>query len=238
VLAAWLPVLLAASLRSIQLNAGLALEPWLEYSMPVALALGALVLTAGLADRMLALRRERDRTRLEVERDALTGADNRHGLTRRLRYVFDQARAEARPLALLFLDLDRFKRVNDEHGHALGDQALRAVVAHAREELRGADVLGRYGGEEFVAVLPGATLAQARAVAERIRANVERGCAAIDGRVVRLTVSIGVVEARWPDDTPERLLARADAAMYAAKRAGRNRVESAALAEAATAGGA
>lgn len=155
--------------------------------------------------------------------DPLTGALNRLALTEST--VREIARAErgGRPLALLIFDLDHFKQLNDRLGHRPGDVALRTVATSARIELRLSDLLARYGGEEFVIVLPDTDKAQAAETAERLRRRIEslridRG----DGSV--LTASFGV--AAFPADgaDPDSLLESADAMLYAAKQAGRNRV--------------
>ena len=124
---------------------------------------------------------------------------------------------------MLTVDIDHFKRVNDEHGHQVGDATLVRVSHAARGALRANDVWCRYGGEEFVALLPNATLDQALIVAERVRAAVEQATIA----TLRVTVSIGAAQ-RSPADTGwTSLLAASDAALYRAKAAGRNRVVSA-----------
>jgi diguanylate cyclase (GGDEF)-like protein len=131
----------------------------------------------------------------------------------------------AQPLALLMVDIDRFKRLNDTYGHLIGDVVLKAVARRLTETLRPTDFLVRYGGEEFVALLPGAAQAQALAAAERLRTAVERSdFAAADPRaVLKVTVSIGVAVLA-PEENVERLIERADTALYRAKAAGRNNV--------------
>ena len=166
-------------------------------------------------------------------RDALTGLFNRRHLDLRLAESLREAQAAGRPLALLLLDLDHFKAVNDDFGHAAGDAALRTVAAALSSRLRrGGDVLARYGGEEFAVVLPDADTAAAAALAERLRQAVAEAAvpAPIAGR--GLTVSIGVAVDPGGGVSAEAsgLLRRADAALYAAKRAGRNRVQVDALA--------
>ncbi|HET9484627.1 MAG TPA: GGDEF domain-containing protein, partial [Xanthomonadales bacterium] len=119
---------------------------------------------------------------------------------------------------------DDFKRINDTLGHAVGDACLKAVVDNAHRELRQADTLGRWGGEEFIVVLDGAYATHALAVAERIRGDVEFRCREVEGHPVRLTVSIGVAEMVPGDRAAAVVVARADQALYEAKRRGRNRV--------------
>jgi diguanylate cyclase (GGDEF)-like protein len=123
------------------------------------------------------------------------------------------------------LDIDHFKQVNDTYGHAVGDQVLRAVARRCRESLRGIDLLGRYGGEEFAALLPEDELAGARRAAERLRQHIANAPVDTERGLLNITISLGAaaVSEGCPDLTA--LLDRADAAMYAAKKAGRNRVE-------------
>lgn len=222
-LLAWVPLVFVSTARALQLSAGATLTPWLEYGLPVVLAYTAVILMLGMADRMRAFRRERDRAQLEAERDSLTGVLNRTGIERRLGWSLAACQLDYRPLAVLFLDIDHFKQINDTHGHAVGDACIGALVRCITAELQYGDHLGRLGGEEFLLVLPGANRRRARDAAEVIRHNVESRCRQIAGLALDMTVSIGIAE-NQPGDTVPDLIARADAAMYAAKRAGRNRV--------------
>ncbi len=231
VLAAWLPVLALSTWRTIQLNLGFELPDALEYALPVATTFATIVLCMGLADRMLAFRRERDSAQAEAARDALTGVLNRKAAMQWLTHAFDAARRRGDALAVLYLDLDHFKRINDTLGHSAGDACLRAVVENVKRELRHADLVGRWGGEEFVVAIADASLPHASAVAERIRANVEFRCRDVSGHVTRLTVSIGVAAIRAGDTRAEALIERADQALYDAKRSGRNRVAAEAAAD-------
>ncbi|HEX2595826.1 MAG TPA: diguanylate cyclase [Luteimonas sp.] len=234
-LLAWVPLVAVSTARALQLSAGAPLQPWLEYGLPLVLAYTAVVLMLGMADRMRAFRRERDRAQLEAERDPLTGVFNRAGIKRRLDWALAATQSEYQPLAVLFLDIDHFKRINDEHGHAVGDACLGALVRLVTGELQYGDQVGRLGGEEFLLVLPGADRRRAQDTAEHIRRSVEARCREIAGVPLAMTVSIGVAESRYGDSVAE-IIARADAAMYTAKRAGRNRVASAGPADAAKAG--
>ena len=160
--------------------------------------------------------------RRTAERDALTGGFNRRTLDQHAARECKLA-GNHKPLSVLFLDLDWFKRINDTHGHPCGDECLRKVAATLRAELRPQDVFGRYGGEEFLVLLPGQDAASARLVGERLRQAVESAVVDWQGEPLRFTVSIGLAVLRDGDD-PEKLLARADKALYRAKREGRNRV--------------
>jgi diguanylate cyclase (GGDEF)-like protein/PAS domain S-box-containing protein len=153
--------------------------------------------------------------------DALTGIYNRRGLFEIGEFEFLRARRINRPLCALMLDIDHFKRVNDHYGHATGDQALRGLTERCRTALRAVDVIGRYGGEEFVILLPDTNLESARLVAERLRQSITKEPFATDSGPLRITISIGVAEASVRD-TLGTLVERADAALYEAKRAGRN----------------
>jgi diguanylate cyclase (GGDEF)-like protein len=166
-----------------------------------------------------------DQLYLELERqtmlDPLTGISNRRTLDMLAVQALASAQRHDRPLALLLVDADYFKRINDDCGHAVGDEALCLLAATLRRELRNEDLLGRLGGEEFVAVLPESDMQDALASAERLRRAVEELDFAAGGRPVPLRISIGVAAMRAGDDFAA-LLRRADVAMYAAKRAGRN----------------
>ncbi len=161
----------------------------------------------------------------EAATDPLTGVLNRRALDRLLERETERCEASGAITAVLALDIDHFKTVNDTHGHAMGDAALRAFAERIRSQLRQSDHLARLGGEEFVVLLPGAPRAKAIEIAERLRAAVA-DAPLVDAPRVAVTVSIGVA-VRVPGETAPGLLARADAAAYGAKRAGRDRVEAA-----------
>ncbi|MGQ0711038.1 MAG: GGDEF domain-containing protein [Rhodoferax sp.] len=164
-----------------------------------------------------------DRLRQELEHmashDPLTHARTRGHMNDRLSGELARSRRHGQPLAALLMDLDHFKAINDRHGHLAGDLALVDFVRLVQQQLRHSDVLGRFGGEEFLALLPHTDAQQACAVAERIRA----ACAE-QQRAVAFTVSIGVAAAEPDNDSVDDLLARCDAALYQAKAQGRNRV--------------
>jgi len=156
--------------------------------------------------------------------DLMTGINNRHHFLSLLYHEFARGRRYKAPLSLMILDLDFFKQINDGYGHAAGDAALKTFANAATECLRGMDVLGRLGGEEFGILLPSTAVDQAEVVAERIRVAVARIAIDTDLGTVRFTTSIGVAQSQEDDESVDVLLARADAALYAAKAAGRNRV--------------
>lgn len=158
----------------------------------------------------------------QVISDPLTGLPNHQALAGYLEATLRRAREERTLCSLLFIDIDHFKPINDEHGHQAGDRVLRQVGELVESTLRSTDYLGRWGGEEFVAVLPGTGTRNAYAVAERVRLRMEQQHFSADGEYLHLTCSVGV--ATYPTDASdqETLLMLADAAMYAAKRLGRN----------------
>jgi len=180
------------------------------------LAFGTLMTSIGTV--LMASEHLRQELERLVTHDSLTGALTRRALFTTGEAELARARRQGRAMSVLMLDLDHFKRINDEHGHLVGDRVLVDFVARAHAVLRRPAVLGRYGGEEFVALLPDTDTAQAMAVAERIRAS---SCA--DPDLPCCEVSIGVAGAR-PRDSLEALINRADAALYEAKAQGRNRV--------------
>lgn len=166
--------------------------------------------------------------------DVLTGWHNRRYLQTRLREELARSRRDGSPLTLLLIDIDHFKRVNDNHGHLAGDLVLTEVAQRIESRIRASDVAARYGGEEFVLALPDTDAAAGRSLAERLRVAVaERPIALADGTELGLTISAGlatVTPSRADEDLKtlaESLLARADVALYEAKSAGRDRVAAA-----------
>jgi len=219
----WTPLLAITVLGSAQVFGVLQDWTWLGDASLVTGAAEALVLSLGLGDRALALRHDRDIAQALADSDALTNVFNRRGLDRRLGSLIEHALRQRRPLTVLFLDLDRFKLLNDRQGHAAGDAALIVVTRLMRADMRAHDVLGRYGGEELLAVLPGCDMIVASTIAERIRSDLQAQAIPVTGPGDALTASIGIATLERGDDA-QALIARADRAMYAAKRAGGNRV--------------
>ncbi len=161
-------------------------------------------------------------------RDPLTRVFNRRHLEERLASETAYAARHETPLSLLVIDVDGFKQVNDTHGHAAGDSALRVLARALLAIVRKEDVVGRYGGEEFAIVARGIDRRGAAALAERVRGGVAELRVPTEHEPLSFTVSIGVAHTEGGDGCePERLLRAADQALYAAKHAGRNRVESA-----------
>ena len=172
------------------------------------------------------LREGLDRTLELAVTDALTGLRNRRYVRRHLEGLLRSGAA----VAVLLIDVDRFKPLNDRHGHAAGDAALKAVADALSENLRAVDIVARYGGEEFLVVMASAGEDDAALVAERLRAAIATRPFPVPGAVVNLTVSIGTAISRGPVGA-DRLVAASDAALYRAKASGRNRVEAATAAD-------
>jgi diguanylate cyclase (GGDEF)-like protein len=189
---------------------------------------GAVLIALGVAERMRAQRLALTDAERRAQTDPLTGVLNRRSLVERLDAACARARTRGLPIALLFIDLDHFKEINDSFGHAAGDACLSAIIGPIQAELRQSDVIGRYGGEEFVVILSSADISAAHPIAERIRKRVADVRVDGFGKPIRLTCSIGVATSDTLGVWGEHLIAQADAAVYAAKRAGRNRVQVAA----------
>jgi two-component system cell cycle response regulator len=157
--------------------------------------------------------------------DELTGLYNRRYFDRHLNVMLGKAHEQERDMALMILDIDHFKAVNDNHGHDVGDAVLREFAARLKRNIRGVDLACRFGGEEFVVLMPDTDTSQAEAVAERVRQSMaEKTFEVGTARPLSVTVSVGVSIRENLVDTPESLIKRADVALYRAKREGRNRV--------------
>jgi two-component system, cell cycle response regulator len=188
----------------------------------------------------LRLKDERDQLRTRAEEavasahvaqeramtDALTGLLNRYGLQHLLTRELSETRRYNRPLSCLMIDLDHFKSVNDRQGHAAGDVALQQMATVLTENVRGSDVVFRYGGEEFLVLLPETDLEGAISLAEKIRHATHSRAFGDGERVFPLTLSVGAATL-WDNESGNDMIARADMALYLAKEQGRNRVEAA-----------
>jgi diguanylate cyclase (GGDEF)-like protein len=186
----------------------------------------SIIYLLGTAVFIVALSRERGERRQKdaAETDALTGVANRGAFMVRAGKALKRSLEGDLPLSIIIFDLDHFKLVNDNFGHAVGDAVLRRFGETVRSVLRANDFAGRIGGEEFAVILPDTSLGAAFVVAERIRATFEADCRSIDGRSVNATVSAGVTTAH-PHSTVDSILVSADLGLYQAKQNGRNRVE-------------
>jgi diguanylate cyclase (GGDEF)-like protein len=165
--------------------------------------------------------------------DTLTGLFNRHGLFQLGERELERAVRTERPLSVLMLDLDHFKKVNDTYGHPMGDRVLIALANCCRFHLRKVDIMARYGGEEFIFILPETNLERATQIAERLRASVQELSVAVvkenqngqeEEDYIQITASLGVVRLNSASCSLSDLIARVDLALYDAKHTGRNRV--------------
>jgi len=215
---------IAAALRLLTSDAGD--EDFLLHTgLPLSMVLAAVLIALGVADRLREQRRALSEAERRAETDPLTGVLNRRSLIERLEAACLRAQARELPIALLFIDLDHFKQINDSYGHLAGDACLAGVVAPIQAELRQSDVVGRYGGEEFIVILSSASASAAHMIAERIRERVASVRVEGYGPPIRLTCSIGVAASDTLGVWGKHLIARADEAVYAAKRSGRNCVQ-------------
>jgi diguanylate cyclase (GGDEF)-like protein len=169
------------------------------------------------------------RLHAEVQRlaitDALTGLYNRRGLFELGQREVERSRRYKRPLVAIMMDIDRFKYINDYYGHAAGDLVLQAVAKRCSDNMRRIDILGRLGGDEFAFLLPEADMFTASNVAERVRLTISERPVITEETQINVSVCLGVARATSATPDLEVLISRADAAMYIAKREGRNRVE-------------
>jgi diguanylate cyclase (GGDEF)-like protein len=221
VLVSWSALMVFCSFAAAQMM-GLWTGPaWLGQGLAGAFVLASLLLTLGLSDKLLQLRRDRDHASRQATIDPVTKTMNRHGIEERLFKEVEAARAGSLPLSIAFVDVDRFKDINDRHGHSVGDQCLRIVSWRLRNQLRRTDALGRYGGDEFLVVLPGQDLESALRIAERMRVSVNCRPLSMPDASIIASLSIGVAEL-GPGESMSSLFERADTALYASKAAGRD----------------
>jgi two-component system cell cycle response regulator len=161
-----------------------------------------------------------DSARAEANRDPLTGAANRRTLVARGEACF----LSESPLSMLLIDVDKFKEVNDQHGHLVGDEVLRILVERSRRASRDTDLVARFAGDEFVILLPGTALPEAERVADRLLKSIVGAPFATSGGTIPVTVSVGVATRDAADASMEAMVRRADGAMYRAKQRGGGRV--------------
>ncbi len=203
-------------------------EGVLYYGLAPSMVAAAVLIALGVADHV----RQQSLALTDAERraqtDPLIGVLNRRSLIERLDAACVRAKARNLPISVLFIDLDHFKQINDTFGHAAGDACLAGIIPPIQAELRQSDVIGRYGGEEFVVILSGADTAAAQPIAERICRRVEDIRIAGFGGPINVTCSIGVAASDRLGVWGQHLIAHADTAVYAAKRSGRNQVQIAA----------
>jgi diguanylate cyclase (GGDEF)-like protein len=160
----------------------------------------------------------------EVLLDALTEIHNRRAYELQIRENLRRYHLDGQSFSLVLIDVDGFKNINDNYGHSAGDKCLREIAKLIRSSLRKTDFLGRYGGEELIAIMEGASAEDGRKIAEKIRSRIERAHFSYQQEEIPVTISLGVTEVMQTDKDSETPFSRADNAMYQAKRQGRNRV--------------
>ena len=196
---------------------------WSYGAIKIGIILQAILLALGLSFKV----RQQQISRLQAERmaecDPLTGLHNRRGFNEQAATIWSTAVRNQRPLSLIMLDLDHFKTINDLHGHAIGDQALQLTANMLAQSCRGGDVLARWGGEEFLLLLPETAITEALALAERLRAGIQALELGEGHKQLSLSASFGVIE-RSSQCQLEQLINQADRLLYVAKHSGRNRV--------------
>ena len=195
------------------------------FGLPLSMVAASILIALGVADRLRAQRVALSEAERRAQTDPLTGVLNRRSLVERLDAACQRAQARGLPIALLFIDLDHFKLINDSFGHPAGDACLRAIIPPIHAELRQSDVIGRYGGEEFVVILSSADASAAIPIAQRILERVAEVRVDGFGSPIKLTCSIGIATSDTLGVWGEHLIAHADAAVYVAKRSGRNQVQ-------------
>lgn len=180
-------------------------------------------LTANLRSSVETLTDEKTSLSRELATDALTATFSRRRILEILAYLLDITKAD-NPTSIIMVDLDYFKKINDQYGHVVGDDVLKQTAECIRQAMRSSNSLGRYGGEEFIAVLPYTNLSQAAIVADRIRLKINEKPIVTHGHTINLTLSLGVASTTRPEPINE-FIDRADKALYQAKELGRNRIQ-------------
>jgi len=227
------PLLLAGlnaagrALRTALKPEALATEIASNSTLNVGTAMAVVALIAMLHATLMALVVARliQQLRWRARHDGLTGLLNRRAMQEAIDQELSRSRRAGDTFALVMLDIDHFKAINDRHGHPAGDQALQHTAALLQTSVRAVDRVGRFGGEEFIVLLPGVGLAQAADIAEVLRARLAAEPIQSEGEPLALSASFGVAEWQGPKEEPSRLLLRADQALYRAKRGGRNQVQ-------------
>jgi diguanylate cyclase (GGDEF)-like protein len=235
------PLLMAVPLLLAGLNAGgralrtalkpeaLATEIASHSTLNVGTAMAVVALIAMLHATLMALVVARliQQLRWGARHDGLTGLLNRRAMQETIDQELNRSRRAGDTFAVVMLDIDHFKAINDVHGHPAGDHALKHIAALLQTAVRKVDRVGRFGGEEFIVLLPGVGLAQAAVTAETLRQRLAAQLVQREGEgeALALSASFGVAEWKGPTEDPSRLLMRADQALYRAKRAGRNQVQ-------------
>jgi diguanylate cyclase (GGDEF)-like protein len=203
-------------------------KPFDEHELRVRLRAGKRIV-----DLQLDLLRAREELRERANKDLLTMLPNRSAITAALEQECARCHRDARSVGIILLDLDHFKRINDTYGHFAGDTVLRETAASLRSNMRPYDQVGRYGGEEFLVVLPNSDLEQARVQAERMRVKLNSKPMSIEGEELYVSASFGVTASDGSERSPDVFVRVADEALYRSKAGGRNRVSCLTLKESA-----
>lgn len=202
----------------------------LEASLTMGISIGMAIALYGLKNIFADLEQQKTVLKGLTQTDPLTGALNRAGMMSHLEEEFQRANRNLKPVSILMIDIDHFKRVNDRYGHLTGDAVLQNLITHLQRSLRQIDSIGRFGGEEFLIILPDTSSEQAAVTAERIRRNVEQSvCAYANEREIKITVSIGISiydprdsNLKESKNRLQEYIRQSDLAMYKAKNSGRN----------------
>lgn len=194
-------------------------KPFDQHELQVRLRAGKRII-----DLQMDLLKAREELRERANKDLLTMLPNRSAISTALEQEFARCHRDHRTVGVILLDIDHFKRINDTYGHFAGDAVLRETAARLRGNMRPYDQVGRYGGEEFLVVLPNCDLEQAAAQAERMRSKLHASSMLVDGAELTITASFGVTVSDGSERTPDMFVRVADEALYRAKAEGRNRV--------------
>lgn len=223
-LISWAPLFFFSIWRVTEITLKLPFNDFVSVAFPASYVLAGILLYLGLGERILLYKHERDVNEQLARMDSLTDVYNRRALDERLRVAALHNEKTGKKMAVLFVDIDFFKRINDTYGHAIGDAVLREVTVRIRATLRFGDVLGRYGGEEFIIALPDCSETQAMQLAERIRVSIASTPVQCGTQPITVTVSIGVSLLSDGLAGVDGAIQRADQALYVCKQNGRNQV--------------
>jgi diguanylate cyclase (GGDEF)-like protein len=223
-LLSWLPLFAVSFWRIVEITFQLPENETASILLPASYVVVGILLYSGLGERMLLYKRERDLSERLAKMDPLTDIYNRRALDESLRIAAMSSEKNASKLSILFADIDYFKSINDNYGHAIGDEVLKVVAKRISSVLRFGDVLGRYGGEEFVIGLLDTNEAQARALAERIRQSISDHPIVCAEHKISITISIGVSLLAGGLNALDQAMLSADRALYHCKQNGRNRI--------------
>ncbi|WP_227028708.1 GGDEF domain-containing protein [Azotobacter chroococcum] len=223
-LLAAIAAMLGAAISTLAVWGRIPTNEWTYRAADIGMMLDATLLALALTYRFRVTQAEKLRAEQLATRDPLTGIDNRRAFHDRALPLWNRARREDRELSLILLDIDHFKAINDTHGHAGGDRVLVATARLLESALRKQDVLARWGGEEFILLLPETGLSEAAHLAERLRAALEGLRLQHEGQDIAITASFGIARRKAGQPDLDRLVAEADELLYRSKEMGRNRI--------------